>query len=921
MGRATLEFLEQCEFAIAHDGLDAFLEGYPELTESTRHVIADTLASQRAATRTALPHRHHIVVENYLRPMEGPSGRRRPAALAEQVGRDAQEIIVHCPWGMGVTQPLSMAIAALWEGDGHPVEVFSDDNCLVFLAPPEVKPEVLLSPDIARKLLRSDRIEELLRVKLEHSGLFGAMFRENAGRALLLPRGGFDRRMPLWLNRLKSRKLLGAVEAYDDFPILLETWRSCLQDRFDLPALRELLSEISSGAIALSWCETTNPSPFATEVVWRQTNLYMYADDSRPGGSGTALTADILRLAATNAAIRPDIPAALVAELEKRLQRVAPGYAPTSSEDLVDWVRERLILPEDEVRLLHAAIVRDASGSDGVPPALEGRLCWIRARDGWLLAAVEQLPIVNLIIGAPFDAVAADATRWWDPDAGVAAGNEPSAMPSPDSEPPDAAATLAQWLGFYGPRTLSWLSNALGADSLHVERLLEELVDGGVVITGRFTEATDQIEFCDRENLEHLLALLRRSHRQVVEPVDPALLTGLWARTTGLAREKPGEPDDLPQVLDVLFGFPASIGLWETDIFPARLPDYYPVWMDGLLKESDLVWFGSGRERIAFALQEDLEFIGREVSEPESDTERSVIESLETGDKPFFDLRDLIDAKSEEVSSALWAATWHGLVSNDSYETVRNGIISGFKPIAPAVANRSRRGSGRGGWARSRPISGRWFRLPREAGTNDPIAELETDKDRARILVGRYGIVFRELVDHELPGVRWSGVFRALRMMELSGEVTAGAFVKGIDAIQFASPSALSVLNHPPGGIYWMNAMDPASPCGLSIGRRNGSLPTRVASNHLVYRGVDLVMVSRRNGAELEFLTDPSDPDTGEILGPLRSMVARNWNARARVAVETINGAPALESPFADALIRHGFRRDYRRLVLSAGYR
>jgi ATP-dependent helicase Lhr and Lhr-like helicase len=160
-------------------------------------------------------------------------------------------------------------------------------------------------------------------------------------------------------------------------------------------------------------------------------------------------------------------------------------------------------------------------------------------------------------------------------------------------------------------------------------------------------------------------------------------------------------------------------------------------------------------------------------------------------------------------------------------------------------------------------------------------------------------------------------------MMELSGEVVAGGFVNGVAGLQFAYPGALAVLakNHDAGDVVWMNATDPASPCAMAVGKIYPDLPARIPSNHIVFRSENLVMVSRKNGGDLTFLVSPTDRDLHRMLAPLRNMVGRRWNPRSRVTVRAINGAEARESPYADTLIKAGFRPDRRQLVLSAGYR
>ena len=145
------------------------------------------------------------------------------------------------------------------------------------------------SAERAFRLVTPENLERLLRRTLETERLFRRRFRENAGRALLLPRAGFKKRLPLWLNRLRAKKLLDAVLRYPDFPILLETWRTCLQDEFDLESLRRLLDEVRTGRIRLTEATTTAASPFADGLIWKQTNKYMYEDDSPVSREGLAI--------------------------------------------------------------------------------------------------------------------------------------------------------------------------------------------------------------------------------------------------------------------------------------------------------------------------------------------------------------------------------------------------------------------------------------------------------------------------------------------------------------------------------------------------------------------------------------------------------------------------------------------------------
>ena len=207
-----------------------------------------------------------------------------------------------------------------------------------------------------------------------------------------------------------------------------------------------------------------------------------------------------------------------------------------------------------------------------------------------------------------------------------------------------------------------------------------------------------------------------------------------------------------------------------------------------------------------------------------------------------------------------------------------------------------------GRWQASRPFAGNWFRLPPVEGPGDALDADELDRDRARAVLERYGVVFRELLERELPALGWGRLFRALRLMELSGEVVAGQFFLGLGGLQFALPSALRRLQERGGGegIAWMNAADPASPCGLSL-ELDIPLPRRVTTSHLVLHGGRVVAVSERRGKALRLAIGPDHPRLPEVLGFLKVMLTRPVRPMRSVTVETINGAAAATSAYREA--------------------
>jgi ATP-dependent Lhr-like helicase len=198
------------------------------------------------------------------------------------------------------------------------------------------------------------------------------------------------------------------------------------------------------------------------------------------------------------------------------------------------------------------------------------------------------------------------------------------------------------------------------------------------------------------------------------------------------------------------------------------------------------------------------------------------------------------------------------------------------------------------------------------------VANAELEKERARMVLARYGVVFRELLEHELPNLRWTKIFRALRLLELSGEIISGHFFEGVPGIQFATHVAIRRLVEPLPGqrIYGVNACDPASVCGLGLDALSSQLPRRVSSNWMVFRGSQLVLVLQKSGKELTVLVEPGDAALEPALAIYRFFLGREFSPLSSVTVETVNGANANTSPFAAALRAVGFSNDYRGMSL-----
>ncbi len=842
------------------------------------------LKLQRQMTGADLPHRHHLLIEHFDDPMNRA---------------DSKQVILHTLWGGQINRPFAMALGAAWEKQYHyPLETFADDDCILLLLPHAFDVHEILD------LVDADNVARLLRECLEKTGYFGARFRENAGRALLLPRAGFKKRMPLWLNRLRSKKLMDAVLNAEDFPILLETWRTCLKDDFDLDHLKQVMDELRSGKIRIEACRTVKASVFSGSVIWQQTNTHMYGDDSPGGGRRSGLGEDLIQEILGTETAAPLFSEDLIRVLTRKLQRTAPGYAPATSRDLLDWVKERVFLLRDEWHELLGSMERDHGipGKDAVE-TISHKLAWFKmpgaAHDS--VCALELLPRL------------CNSFSFSHPEYETPANDL-----STEEREADACNLLGQWLSFYGPVSEEWVLSVFGGTEAAKQALLS-LIALERVIRGTFTAGTIDGEICDRENFEILLRMARRARQPqiTVRPADDLqlFLAAFQQLTT------PGDSlESLQEALDRLFGFCLPAGAWEEFVFPARIAPYYPAWLDSLMQSSDLTWFGCGGEKLGFSFHSDLE----------------LFKAFKTGKKEpvadfFPDKRGrygLLELSRQcgwdalETARRLWEAAWRGGVTNDTFQVVRKGILSGFIPEEVKEGRfRGRRGS-LNRWKSPRAPLGNWYLLEPETGAEDPVSQTEVEKDRVRQLFRRYGILVRQLLARELPRLRWNRLFRVLRLMELSGEITSGCFFNGISGPQFISFEALRFLGKPlpDDVVFWINATDPASLCGIKAEGLTRPLPPRVPSTYLVFHGNRLVLVSKGNHKRLEIHEPPDSVHLSRYYQVFKDLVNREFNPVRSVRIEEINGQKAVDGQYGPSLKAFGFMADYKGFELRRSF-
>lgn len=894
LSRRIREIVDSFEL---HSPLNPALEGSGFTREASESLLRFLEAQKRAQGGLPLPSDSAITVETLADPVQHG---------------EMESVVVHTLRGGGINYPLALALAAELEEllELRIETIPEEDGILVVLPRTEGGDPGELVRSALFRLTDPGRREEKMRERLEASGLFGAAFREAAERSLLLPKAGFGRRTPLWITRRRAKRLFEAVLPYGDFPAVAEAWRTCLGDLFDPGGVEELCAGLREGRIAVHSFTSKVPSPFARESVWRETNRFLYEGDEGPERRGTSLSDRVISDALGDASLRPRIGAATAADFGMRLRREAPGWAPEDGPSLEDWIKERTAVDAGQWEALLAAAGEDLRSLYGPGGAEEPRTPEARSRESPAAEhpSVRRGRLVRLAGPVPV-VVHRDRLEEWQTE---------------------GLALLGEWLRYQGPISVADIGAVFAAEAPEVDSALEALERQGELV--RFVSVGDEEGLvCDRENLDLLLRLSRKASRPAVRERPASLLVPYLARRQGLIAGAAPTGGGMPWDSLACYGAPAR--LWETELFPARSGSYRPVLLDGELAAGRLLWFGCGDERTAFCAPEDLE-----LSLPPEGV--SGTPGLFSGaDRPmdFWQLKELCGLGLGPCAAALWEEAWAGRLSSDTWEPLRRGLAEGFVPRQlpeaaggglpagpfgrPRRIPRALRDRGRSG----PPVTGRWFSLEGDDALRsaagrawDDLDREAADRDRVRLLLRRWGVLCRPLLERELPELSWGRLLPAMRRLELAGELTAGRFFSGVSSLQFASPRIVAELEECDAeeGIYWMNAADPAYPAGAGIEGLHPELPSRSEGNRIAFRGSVPAAVSRRSGKELRLFLGPDDPDLPAVLSFLAVPRRRAVNPERKLTVERINGVGAAGSPYAPALRALGFEADRGLLVL-----
>ncbi len=883
LGRALGSFIR--EVMTASDAERRARLAAAGLDELARGNLLTYLSEQKDAT-SAVPDDKTIVIERFR----------------DEVGD--WRMCIHSVFGARVHAPWAQAIEArIREEHGLDAQcIYTDDGIVVRM------PDAGDAPQGRLVFFEPEEIEERVVSQVGGSALFASRFRECAARALLLPRRRPGERTPLWQQRQKSARLLQVASKHESFPIVLETYRECLQDVFDLPALNQLMGAVRAREVRVVEVDTSLPSPFASSLQFGYVSAFMYEGDvplAEKRAQALSLDRSLLAEIMGREELRELIDDASLAELELELQLLTGNRKFRDADGLHDALR----------------VLGDLSLAE-----LSARALQPHSVPAWLRTLESSRRVLRIRVAGEDRVIAIeDAGRYRDA-LGVAL---PVGVPTDFLDP--AADPLGHLVGRYaaahGPFTPSDPAGRWGIGVAVVSQTLERLEIDGAVLQGAFRPGGATTEWIDVEVLRRLRRRSLAAWRKEVEPVAHDTLARFGIAWHGIDRSGPrsADLDSLLAVIDQLQGVPLPASSLERQILPARLPGYAPSLLDALGASGELVWAGAGPLGsddgwvcLALADRADLllpEAHAGDLSQPA----QKVYDALASSGALFF--RQLAGATGStddtELLNAIWDLVWAGLATNDTLAPLR-ALVGGVRSARP---NSGRR--------RARPPFPARLGPPAGAGRWSLVPPRSSDSTRrlhamAEQLLERHGVLTRGALSTERVPGGFAGVYPVLKAMEESGRCRRGYFVDGLGGAQFALAGAVdrmrALADVPAGELQTrvLAATDPANPYGAALPwpeREGGQRAGRKAGAVVVLVGGRLVLYVERGGRTLLSYSDDQ-----EVVRPAIDalVLAAREGLLGRLAVEKADGESVLDSVLAESLLDAGLRLTSKGLKLRA---
>ncbi|HSD88343.1 MAG TPA: DEAD/DEAH box helicase, partial [Kofleriaceae bacterium] len=890
LGRALGAFCRELDGRLVADqpAAQAWLQTEYHLDPFAADNLLRYLADQRAQTG-GMPTDRAITIERFRDEL----GDVRVCILSPYGSR------IHAPWALVLAHQLEEQL-------GYPIHpLWTDDGIALRFADGDLLPEDdQLLPD-------PDDVERILVDELARSSVFASHFRENAARALLLPRRRPGQRTPLWAQRLKAQQLMGVALRFPAFPITLETYREVLRDVFDLPALVDVLRQIRSREIRIEPAITEAASPFARSLVFDYVAAFLYEGDAPLAErKAQALTLDrnLLRELIGGGELRDLLDPEVLAEVEAELQQLVEGRKARDIDEIHDLLRRLGDLSTDEIIARsdipdpRPAIERPGSAG----PRSNAERC---GEEIARLVTTGRASRVR-IAGQERLVAAEDAARYRDGLGIVIPPGLPAALLERAEAPIESL--IVRWARTHAPFTAAQPAARWGIPAPQIEPVLALLEARGQLIRGELRPGGMGLDSCDPEVMRQLRRRTLAKLRAQVAPVGSASYAAFLPRWHGLDQPRRGSLA-LRDAIGRLEGVALPFSEIEQRILPARILDYHPRMLDELGAAGELTWVGAGalgtKDGRIVLLRRDR---ARELApEPQpipnhSPLHDAIITHLRAAGASFLvaiegAVRTLGDRAA--ITAALWDLVWAGVITNDTFAPLRS--------LSAPTSRRMNAGASFGG---------RWSLV--ESLGPAPTATTRAHA-QATALLERWGVASRIAARaDELPG-GFATVGDVLRAREDAGTVRRGYFVEHLEGAQFAWPGAIDRLREAPRGhaqrVDVIAAVDPANAWGSALPwpqlRDPDARPARRVGATVVLVDGALALWVEPKGKRIATAAElPAESiELAFSIGlPRIAMRAR----RRELLVETIDGVAAGPSSWARGLLAAGARIDYRGLVV-----
>lgn len=671
--------------------------------------------------------------------------------------------------------------------------------------------------------------------------MFEVRWRWNASAALAILRRRGGKRVAPMLQRIQAEDLIALIfpdqlaclenvvgeRDVPEHPLVDQTIHDCLYEAMDVEGLESLTARIRAGSLRTVACDLKEPSPLAHEIL--NARPYAFLDDAPLEERRTRAISNRRYLDPKDATDLGNLDSAAIAEVQREAWPQVQN-----PDELHDALALFGFLTESEGRFgdggegwtAHMNELRASGRATVFRSDANGVAFWV---------SIERLELLRRLYP--------DASL--DPELKVPP--RLTARETSDESGGPLMKVLRSRLEALGPVSISAIAKSMGFEKNAIEQALIGLEQDGFVLKGRFTPGMPETEWCERRLLQRIHRFTLTKLRKEIDPVSAADYMRFLFHWHRLVPGEQGEgPESLRAALERLEGFDAPAAAWESDLLPSRVRDYDYQWLDGFCLSGSVVW---GRFRPAPegldggagpAKSTPITLIRRsnrtlwerpcEVNlETLSHKAAVVLRVVREQGASFFDqIVEKTNLMPSEAENALQELVAKGIMTSDGFTGLRALLV----PAKYKTQTRRRR----------KPLfsmseAGRWSLLhgaPIETGSSDQ-SGLE---QLARVLLARYGVVFRKLADRESFAPPWRELVRVFRRLEARGEIRGGRFVDGVWGEQYALPEAVTELRRirnqkPEGSLVSVSAADPANLTGIIT---PGDRVSGLQGNRILYR-------------------------------------------------------------------------------------